>query len=39
MDPKTRKIYLNEINTMPGFTVDQHVSQTVGRRPAWPTPI
>ncbi|MGA8151572.1 MAG: D-alanine--D-alanine ligase [Terriglobales bacterium] len=21
MDPKTRKIYLNEINTMPGFTV------------------
>ena len=20
MDPKTRKIYLNEINTMPGFT-------------------
>jgi D-alanine-D-alanine ligase len=20
MDPKSRKIYLNEINTMPGFT-------------------
>jgi len=20
MDPKTRKIYVNEINTMPGFT-------------------
>ncbi len=25
-----RRIFLNEVNTMPGFTPDQHVSQAVG---------
>ncbi len=37
MDPKTQKIYLNEINTMPGFTAISMYPKLWARR-AWPTP-
>ena len=30
MDPVSKKVFVNEINTMPGFTSYQYVSQAVG---------
>ena len=37
LEHRTGKIFLNEINTIPGFTVHQHVSETLGSfRPSLP---